>query len=120
MQLLTTSDADHAGGRIGPLVEEAGDSHADNGSGPSPRGIGGIGRIETIGTHPMVDEPADPVADTLAQQVGVNTDLGLSPNLENINLDDFDLGSMGDFDGLGMSQAMSLTESDIERIAGNQ
>jgi hypothetical protein len=126
MQLLTTSDADHARGRIGPLVEEAGDSHADNGAGSSPRGVGGvggvggIGTLGTIGTHPMVDEPADPVADTLAQQVGVNTDLGLSPNLENINLDDFDLGSMGDFDGIGMSQAMSLTESDIERIAGKQ
>jgi hypothetical protein len=32
--------------------------------------------------------------------------------LSNINLDDYDLGSIGEFDG-----ALSLTESDIERIA---
>ena len=40
------------------------------------------------------------------------SDLHLSPNVSNINLDDYDLGSIGEFDG-----ALSLTESDIERIA---
>lgn len=134
MQMLTTSAREDVGdleafgslglntiGNLGPLVEEAEISQA------SPRPSNGVSNdgmgLHNNTVHPLVVEPID-ADDTYAQQVGVDGDLTLSPNLDNINLDDFDLGSIGDFDGLGtlpsMSGAMSLTESDIERIANHK
>lgn len=133
MQMLTTTGRDEAeeydrpgkhgykdtgAFHRGPLVEEAESSQAE------------IAAHDDTGAAPMnyhenpivtVNQPVEGFPANRANEVNANnnindisdiSDLHLSPNLSNINLDDYDLGSIGEFDG-----ALSLTESDIERIA---
>lgn len=133
MQMLTTTGRDEAeeydrpgkhgykdtgAFHRGPLVEEAESSQAE------------IAAHDDTGAAPMnyhenpivtVNQPVEGFPANRANEVNainnINdisdiSDLHLSPNLSNINLDDYDLGSIGEFDG-----ALSLTESDIERIA---
>ena len=129
MQMLTTNGRDEMeevgnyglqdtdANRTGPLVEEAENSQAS--PRPDMAAFNDTGVRSHAARQPMVtvDEPADEFkVNTVNDINGIHdiNDLNLSPNLSNINLDDFDLGSIGEFDG-----AMSLTESDIERIANH-
>lgn len=128
MQMLTTTGRDEAGEfeetdnhgirgtgayRRGPLVEEAESSQAemaarnDTDVRPLPYG----NHAATV--HEFPENRVNDVNDI--NDINDINDLHLSPNLSNINLDeDYDLGSIGEFDG-----ALSLTESDIERIANH-
>ncbi len=101
--------------RRGPLVEEAESSQAEMGSHSGRGALNDNGVRPLPSGHPMVtiDEPIDDFPANEANDIHDINDLHMSPHLSNINLDDdYDLGSIGEFDG-----ALSLTESDIERIA---